>query len=118
MSSLLGAFFIQLGIITYRDVTQGGIKVPDTAPIKAPLPSQYLSAMLIYGVLGVMPASTAPLPGLIGWGLVVATMLNLWTPGAGGKATFSPTTASTATSANAQLAQNLTTPPPNYTPKS
>jgi len=99
MSGMLGAFFIQVGIITYRDVTQGGLQ---TTPIKAPLPSQYLSAILIYGVLGVMPASTAPLPGLIGWGLVVATMLNLWTPGS----------ANAANAANAKLGSALTTAPP------
>jgi len=104
VSGLLGAFFIQLGVITYRDVTQGGDKTGPggTAPINAPLPSQYLSAILIYGVLGVMPASTAPLPGLIGWGLVVATMLNLWTPGS----------ANAANAANAKLGSALTTAPP------
>jgi len=106
MSSLLGAFFIQLGIITYRDVAQGGIKngpngnAPDY-PKGAPLPSQYLSAVLIYGALSIMPASTAPLPGLIGWGLVVATLLNLWQPGS----------ANNAASGNAQLAQHLTSAP-------
>ena len=85
MPGLLAAFFVEVGLITYRDVSQGGIKVKkaqqSTAPLPAPLPSLYTSAIVVYGGLALLPSSLAPLPALLGWGFVVATFLNLYTPG-------------------------------------
>jgi hypothetical protein len=82
---LLAAFFVEVALVTYRDASQGGIKVKkgkqSTAPLPAPLPSLYTSAMIIYGGLAVLPNSLAPIPALVGWGLVLATFLNLYTPG-------------------------------------
>lgn len=89
MSGLLGAFFVEVALITYRSVSQGGVKVPDTAPIPAPLPSWYTSAILVYGGLAVLPRSFAPIPALVGWGFVVATFLNLFTPGSANAAAAS-----------------------------
>lgn len=105
MTGLFAAFLVEVGLITYREVTQGGIVVKkgkqSTAPLPAPLPSLYTSAILVYGGLGLLPGSLAPLPALVGWGFVVATWLNLYTPG----------TANAAKSANAAAAQALTTSP-------
>jgi hypothetical protein len=92
------AFFVELGLVTYRDVTQGGDKVPQKAPIHAPLPSLYTSAIIIFGGLALLPKSLDPVPGLVGWGFVVATLLNLFTPGS----------ANAARTANAQAVQGLT----------
>lgn len=97
MSGLLGAFLVEVALVTYRSVTQGGVKVPTTAPIPAPLPSLYVSAVIVYGGLGLLPDSLAPVPALIGWGFVVATFLNLYTPGS----------ANAAKAGQAQLAQGL-----------
>jgi|GEM_PF-1599474 hypothetical protein len=105
MSGLLAAFLVEVGLITYRDVTQGGIQVKkgkqSTAPLPAPLPSLYTSAILVYGALGLMPKSLAPVPALIGWGFVVATLLNVFTPGS----------ANAAKNANASLGTGLSTNP-------
>lgn len=101
MNGLLGAFLVELGLVTYRSITQGGVKVPASAPIPAPLPSLYTSAIVVYGGLSLLPRSLAPLPALVGWGFVVATFLNLYTPGA----------ANAAAKSNTSLAQALTTSP-------
>jgi hypothetical protein len=101
VSGLLAAFFVEVALVTYRSVTQGGVKVPQSAPIPAPLPSLYTSAIVVYGGLGLLPSSLAPLPALVGWGFVVATFLNLYTPGS----------ANAAAASNAALAQGVTTSP-------
>jgi hypothetical protein len=106
MSSLLGAFFVEVALITYRSVTQGGVKTPKAAPLRAPLPSLYTSAIFIYGGLAVLPKSLAPVPALVGWGFVVATFLNLFTPGS----------ANAAAAGNVGLAQGLSTNPNLPTP--
>lgn len=96
MNSLFGAFIVELGLVTFRTVRNGGIVTPTTAPIPAPLPSLYTSAILIYGGLALIPGRGAPLAGLIGWGFVVATALNLWSPSAANeKAAVASKTATT-----------------------
>lgn len=105
MNGLFGAFLFEVGLITYREVTQGGLVVrkgsQSTAPLHAPLPSLYTSAIIIYGGLGLLPNSVAPIPALLGWGIVVATFLNLYTPGG----------ANAAKASNTSLAQGLTSNP-------
>ncbi len=97
-----------MGIITYRSATQGGAKVGKTAPLPAPIPSAYMSAILVYGALGLLPSSLAPVPALVGWGFVVATFLNLYNPGS----------ANAAAASNTALAGALTTSPTGVaTPK-
>lgn len=81
MKGLLAAFFAQVAIITYRSVS-GGVKVPTRAPLPLPLPAEFTAAGLIYGALAVLPASLAPVPALVGWGLVIANLFDLW-PSAG-----------------------------------
>lgn len=78
MKGLLGAFFVATAIVTYREVS-GGIKTPDVAPIPLPLPSTYTAPILVYGTLAILPIGQVAT--LFGWGLVVAMLLNLWTPG-------------------------------------
>ena len=108
MTGLLGAFLVEVGLVTYRSVTQGGVKVGKTAPLPAPMPSLYLSAVIVYGGLGLLPKSLAPVPALLGWGFVVATWLNLYNPGG----------ANAAAASNAALASALTTSPTGVaTPK-
>lgn len=89
MNSLLAAFFAQIVIVTYREyagsgVSGGGINVPNQAPLNLPLPADYTAPVLIYGGLSLIPGQGQRLAGMIGWGLVVATLLNLWDPATGG----------------------------------
>mgnify|MGYP001545292766 CR=1 FL=1 len=85
MTSLLGAFLAQIVIISYREyagsgVAGGGINKPAQAPISAPLPSAYAAPIIVYGALALVPGQGQRVAGAIGWGFVVATLLNLWNP--------------------------------------
>jgi hypothetical protein len=86
---------VEVGLITFRALRSNGIKVPTTAPLPGPLPSLYVSAILIYGGLGLVPGRGAPVAGLVGWGFVVATALNLFTPGAANQKAAASATAAT-----------------------
>lgn len=80
MKGLLAAFFAQVVIITYRSTVSGTsytLKTPTTAPLPLPLPADYTAAALVYGGLAVLPNSLGPVPALLGWGFVVANLLNL-----------------------------------------
>jgi hypothetical protein len=79
MNPLLYPSLVEVALITYRDVRKGN----NTAnPIKyLPIPSQYVSVIIVYGGLSFAPPSAQRLAALIGWGFVVATALNVWTPG-------------------------------------
>lgn len=67
-------------LVTYRNVGQGRLKVPDDAPLPLPLPSTYTSVVIFYGALSLVPGEGAHIAGMIGWGMVVATFLGLWQP--------------------------------------
>jgi len=79
MSGLWSAFFAEVALVSYRWF-KAGPKVPQDAPFGLPLPSQYTAPMVVYATLGLLPNSLGPVPGLLGWGFVVATLLNLWSP--------------------------------------
>ena len=83
--SLLAAFMTEVALVTYRNyagsgVAGGGVQVPGQAPLNLPLPADYTAPVVAYGVLAVFPPSASTVAGAIGWGLVVATLLNLWDP--------------------------------------
>jgi len=76
---LLYPALVETALVTYR-----GIKTGSNAanPIPhLPLPSQYISVLVIYGGLSLFPASGQKLAATVGWGFVVATLLNLYSPG-------------------------------------
>lgn len=68
---LFAAALVESAIITWRDVSQ--TKVP-------PPPSDYVAVAIIYGGLALFPDTAGSFPSLVGWGFVVATFLNLWSP--------------------------------------
>lgn len=81
----MSAFLAETVLITYRQyagggVQGGGIKVPDSAPLNLPLPASYTAPIVAYGALALIPGEGQRLATAIGWGLVVATFLNLWNP--------------------------------------
>lgn len=77
--SLLTAFFAETAIVSYR-AYHNGISIPAQAPINVPIPAQYTSVVIAFGALALIPGEGARVAGAIGWGLVVATLLNLWSP--------------------------------------
>lgn len=68
---LFAAALVESAIVTWRDVSQ--TKVP-------PPPSDYVAVAIIYGGLALFPESAGNFPSLVGWGFVIATFLNLWSP--------------------------------------
>lgn len=80
MASLLTPALAEAVLITYRDIRNGTNK---ENPIPHfPLPSQYVSVILVYGALSLLPDRFDRVATLMGWGFVVATALNVWTPSA------------------------------------
>lgn len=78
-SGLIAPAVVELGLVTYRAVKSGSAT---TNPVPyLPLPSQYGSVAVVYGLLGVLPERAERVAAMVGWGFVVATLLNLWTPG-------------------------------------
>ena len=78
-SPLLYPALAEVALITYRDVKNGS-NVDNPIP-HFPLPSQYVSVAIVYGGLSLFPQQADRLASLIGWGFVVATALNVFTPG-------------------------------------
>jgi hypothetical protein len=90
VTGLLSAFLAEVVIVTYRTysrsgVAGGGLQVPAQAPMNLPLPSYYTAPIIAYGALALVPASGQQFASLVGWGLVVATLLKLWDPTVGTK---------------------------------
>lgn len=79
MKPVVNAAIAEAIVITYRDVRNGLNK--DNPIPHFPLPSQYASVMIVYGALAFFPERGDSLAAMIGWGFVVATLLNVWTPG-------------------------------------
>ena len=69
----------ETGIIVYRSVKQGRAA---TNPVPyLPLPVELADVAVFFGALSLLEGPAEPLATVIGWGIVVATLLNLWTPG-------------------------------------
>lgn len=70
MTGLLAAWGVEAGIVTYRSFrTQQ----------RPPLPSDFVATFILFGTLGLVAESPtlAPAATLVGWGVVLATVLNL-----------------------------------------
>lgn len=68
---LFAAALVESALITWRDIST--TKVP-------PPPSDYVAVAIIFGGLALFPDTSGNFPSLVGWGFVVATFLNLWSP--------------------------------------
>lgn len=68
MRGLLLAALVEAGIISWRDLSQEKV---------LPMPSDFVAVAIYFGALGLFPASAAPLPALLGWGMVLATFMRL-----------------------------------------
>jgi len=78
-SPLLYPALAEVALITYRDIKNGTNK--DNPVAHLPVPSQYLSVVAVFGGLSLLPPSADRLGAFRGWGFVVATALNVFTPG-------------------------------------
>jgi len=81
VNGVLPAALAEVVVITYRDVKNGSST--DNPIPHLPLPSQYTAVMIVYGALSLFSGDASKFAALFGWGLVAATLLNLWTPNGG-----------------------------------
>jgi len=94
MGGLFLAWLVEVGIITWRDVSK---KVPGHTINGLPLPADYLATFIIFGGLAFVPKDN---PGasrtasLVGWAFVLATYLNV------APAILNPTSTKTASTAS------------------
>lgn len=79
MKPIVNAAIAETIVITYRDVKNGSNA--DNPIPHLPIPAQYASVVIVYGALAFFPERASNLAAMIGWGFVLATVLNLWTPG-------------------------------------
>ena len=82
MSSLTLAWIAEIIAISYRSAKRASVgKNPIVSPLAPlPLPSEYVATFIIYGALSFVPGRGQQAAGLFGWGIVIATVLNLWDP--------------------------------------
>lgn len=78
MTGLVTAWLTEVVLITYRASKKGSSN--GTAQVPFPRPGLYAGSFLIYGALGLLPNSAGSFAALVGWGIVVATFLNLYNP--------------------------------------
>ncbi len=78
MGSLLTAWLVEIGLITYRGAKQG--RYVNNPISHLALPSEYTATFVVYGGLALVPGAGKPVAAAFGWGIVVATLLNLWDP--------------------------------------
>jgi hypothetical protein len=79
VTGLLSAWVAEMVLIAYR-----GAKSGSTANNPIPhlsLPSEYASTFIIFGALSFIPGEGQKVAAAFGWGVVIATAMNLWTPG-------------------------------------
>lgn len=90
---LFTALLAELALITYRDLT----KAP-TPPNHVPLPSEYLAAVGIFGLLSLFGSSEGgqKFAGTVAWGLVIATALQVLPTGPGSTNTATAPSSKTA----------------------
>lgn len=68
MTSILLPWFVEVGLISWRTVRRDA---------RAPLPSELLATAVIFGTFSVVGNSYPQLGATLGWGMVIATALNL-----------------------------------------
>lgn len=77
MPGVLAAWLVELGLITYRDIKGGSLD----SIAGLPLPADYLATFIIFGGLGMLARTKANnVAGLLAWGVVIATYMNLVNP--------------------------------------
>lgn len=99
MSPLLSAWVAEMILIAYRGAKSGSTAnnpIPHLA-----LPSEYASTFIIFGALAFVPGEAQKVATAVGWGLVLATFLNLWNPGGTVKGSTTTPPAQTSTPAKA-----------------
>lgn len=71
-SSLIGSLAAEIALTTAHTISADHI---------APPPANYLAIVGLWGVFGLLEdTSLGPVTRVLAWGLVIATLLHMWTP--------------------------------------
>lgn len=81
MAGLYSAWLVEVVLITYRATRPGSNQ--GTRSLPWPLPAEYAATFVIFGALGLVSGRGQRVASLVGWGFVVATLLNFWDPKTG-----------------------------------
>jgi hypothetical protein len=79
--SLVVPWLVEIGLISYRAATNAKVSEHPRPIPGLPLPGEIAGAMVVFGALSIIPGNGQRVATAAGWGLVVATLLNLWNPG-------------------------------------
>jgi hypothetical protein len=71
VNSLLTAAMVESGLVTWRSLSNQKILPP---------PSAFVAVVIVFGGLSLLPDSGSKFASLTGWGIVLSTFLNLWSP--------------------------------------
>lgn len=81
MDSITTAWLAELVVITYRSAKQSAVGKGVDRPIAhLPMPSEFVATFVVFGGLSLIPGRGQTAATYVAWGLVVATVLNLWDP--------------------------------------
>lgn len=69
-TGVLTAAVAEVALISYRDFSKGS-----SYGSKLPLPREFFSVAVVFGVLGMFPDAYSEVAAIIGWGLVIGTGL-------------------------------------------
>lgn len=94
MASVLAPATLAVALVTYRDL-KGSANVAPNPVSHLPIPSRFVSVAIVFGALALFTGGAAVPAQLAAWGLDVAILLNLWTPGGAVKSSTSTTTGAT-----------------------
>lgn len=74
-NALFTPALVEVALVTIRGIFG---KASKATPIPhLPLPSEYLDILIVFGGLSLLPGQANRVGGYIGWGLVIATALNM-----------------------------------------
>lgn len=71
MDPLILPWLVEVGIITWRDISQQH---------RPPLPSEMLATFVVFGGFSLIAAQDSRVGKALGWGIVIATALNVFNP--------------------------------------
>jgi len=99
--AVLPAFALSLALITYRGAKNGSA---NNNPVPhLPLPSQFVGAFFVFGILSLFSGKAAKPAVLVAYGLDVAILLNLWNAGGQVNQTNSAIVSANTTAASATV---------------
>ena len=88
MNPLYPPWIAEVVLITYRAQKKGQNA---GQPIKGlPMPSYYMATFIVFGALALLPGAAQRPATIFGYGIVVATLLNLWDPSSVGTKAQNP----------------------------